>query len=286
MIAKIRGRIMDRVRAAGIPTVVFETKDYQDFHDISIDNFSVMKELVNHVIQVHGARVLNFVSGPLANPEGRARYNAFLSAMRDNHLKIEEARIYPGSFRSYDGIRAVEDFIASGLPMPDAIICSNDSMALTVVSSLEKLGFRVPEDIIVTGFDNTFNARNSFPALTTVSRPIFESGYQAVEILCALLRGEEVPTSTVLDAIPVFSESCGCTAQHCDDLSEYAKSAYRRMETTNTHIHMLNRLTAGLAEAETADECFDVINHVVRDLGCEKFCLCLTKDWEDAFQTC
>ena len=282
--AKIRGRIMDRVRAAGIPAVVFETKDYPDFHDISIDNFSVMKALVNHVIQKHGAKILNFVSGPLANPEGRARYNAFLSAMRDNKLKIEEARIYPGSFRSYDGIRAVEDFVASGLPMPDAIICSNDSMALTVISSLEKLGYRVPDDIIVTGFDNTSNARNSFPALTTVSRPLFDSGYQAMEILCKLLNGTEQPVSTVLDATPVFSESCGCTAEHSDNLGEYTKSAYRRMETTNTNIHMLNRLTAGLAEAETADECFDAIESVIKDLGCEKFCLCLTKDWESSFQ--
>lgn len=282
--AKIRGRIMDRVRAAGIPAVVFETKEYLDFHDISIDNFSVMKALVNHVIQKHGAKILNFVSGPLANPEGRARYNAFLSAMRDNKLKIEEARIYPGSFRSYDGIRAVEDFVASGLPMPDAIICSNDSMALTVISSLEKLGYRVPDDIIVTGFDNTSNARNSFPALTTVSRPLFDSGYQAMEILCKLLNGTEQPVSTVLDATPVFSESCGCTAEHSDNLGEYTKSAYRRMETTNTNIHMLNRLTAGLAEAETADECFDVIESVIKDLGCEKFCLCLTKDWESSFQ--
>ena len=282
--AKIRTRIMERVREAEIPAVVFETKDYPDFHDISIDNFSVMKSLINHVIREHGAKVLNFVSGPLANPEGRARYNAFLSAMRDNHLKIEEARIYPGTFRSYDGIRAVEDFVASGLPMPDAIICSNDSMALTVISSLEKLGYRVPDDIIVTGFDNTLNARNSFPALTTVSRPLFDSGYQAADILCRILRGEELPTSTVLEATPVFTQSCGCKARHQDDLNDFAKIAYRRTETTNTNIHLLNRLTAGLAEAETADECFDVIAHVIRDLGCEKFSLCLTKDWEDAFQ--
>ena len=282
---KIRGRIMERVRNSGIRAVVFETKDYPDFHDISIDNYTVMKSLVNHVIREHGAKVLNFVSGPLANPEGRARYNAFLSAMRDNHLKIEEARIYPGTFRSYDGIRAVEDFVASGLPMPDAIICSNDSMALTVISSLEKLGYRVPDDIIVTGFDNTLNARNSFPALTTVSRPLFDSGYQAADILCRLLRGEEMPVSTVLDATPVYTESCGCKASHQDNLNDFAKIAYRRMETTNTNIHLLNRLTAGLAEAETAEECFDVIEHVIRDLGCEKFSLCLTKDWEDAFQT-
>ena len=283
--AKIRGRIIDRVREAGIPGVVFETKDYPDFHDISIDNFSVMKELVNHVIHKHGAKVLNFVSGPLANPEGRARYNAFLSAMRENNLPIEEARIYPGSFRSYDGIRAVEDFVSSGLPMPDAIICSNDSMALTVVSSLEKLGYRVPEDVVVTGFDNTFNARNSFPALTTVSRPLFDAGYKAVELLIGIMDGRDIPTSTVLEAKPVFSESCGCTANHSDDLNEYKKRTYRRMELTNTNIHMLNRLTAGLAEAETADECFDVIEHVIKDLGCERFSLCLTKDWTDAFAT-
>lgn len=281
--ADVKARIVDRVRASGIPALAFETKDYPDFYDISIDNFKVMKALINHVIVEHGARTLNFVSGPLSNPEGRMRYEAYLSAMEENGLEIDERRIFYGSFRGYDGKLAVDAFLESGLPLPDAFICSNDSMALTLVTSLERLGFRVPNDVIVTGFDHTFSARNACPALTTVKRPLFVSGYQACEKLCRLLNGENQPRSTELKATPVFTESCGCPGDTADDLREYKKRTSHRLEITNSNILMLNRLTAGLAEAETTAEDMDVIEKVIRDIDCEKFCLCLTADWQEAF---
>ncbi len=280
---EIKARIVERVRASGIPAVAFETKDYPDFYDISIDNFKVMKMLINHVIQQHGAKVLNFVSGPLSNPEGKMRYDAFCAAMEENGLEIDERRIFRGSFRGYDGKLAADAFADSGLPLPDAFICSNDSMALNLITSLERMGYHVPDDVIVTGFDHTFSARNACPALTTVKRPLFLSGYQACEKLCRLLNGENQPRSTELDAAPVYTESCGCPGDATDDLREYKKRISRRLEITNSNILMLNRLTAGLAEAETTAEDMDVIEKVIRDIDCEKFCLCLTANWQEAF---
>lgn len=281
--AEVKAKIVERVRASGIPAVAFETKDYPDFYDISIDNFKVMKSLINHVIVEHGAKVLNFVTGPLSNPEGRMRYEAFRCAMEENGLEIDERRIFYGSFRGYDGKLAVDAFAESGLPLPDAFICSNDSMALTLITSLERLGYHVPSDVMVTGFDFTFSARNACPALTTVKRPLFASGYQACEKLCRLLNGENQPRSTELKATPVFTESCGCPGETADDLREYKKRTSHRLEITNSNILMLNRLTAGLAEAETTAENMDAIEKIIRDIDCEKFCLCLTADWQEAF---
>jgi len=115
---EIRTRILEKVRDAHIPTVIFESHEFPEFYDISIDNFSVMKKLVDHIIKFHGAKVINFVSGPLANPEGRARYDAFRSAMKENGIPIDEKRIYYGDFKSYDGKLAVDEFAASGMELP------------------------------------------------------------------------------------------------------------------------------------------------------------------------
>ena len=73
----IRNAIIDNVKKAGIPTVIFECKDHEEFYDVSINNYSVMKRLVEHLIKVHGARVFNFISGPASNPEAQERYKAF-----------------------------------------------------------------------------------------------------------------------------------------------------------------------------------------------------------------
>ncbi|MBO4877171.1 MAG: diguanylate cyclase [Ruminococcus sp.] len=280
---EIRGHIVDRVRESGIPVVIFESDDYPEFYEISIDNYSVMKELVEHIIRHHSAKVINYISGPLANPEARQRYDAFCAAMEENGIEIDEDRIFYGFFRSYDGKRAIEEFVESGMALPDAFICANDSMALTAASALEKLGYRVPEDVIVTGFDNTFSARNSCPSLTTVSRPLFNAGYTACEILYNVLCGKEQPKSTKLEASVVLAESCGCNTVTAEDLKEYRKRTYRRIEDTNSNINLLNRLTAGLSDTKTSEETFDVIESIVRELDCDKFCLCLTSDWQDNY---
>lgn len=282
---EMRNRIFTRVLASKIPAVVFESRENPEFYDISIDNFGVMKTLINHIICHHGAKVINYVSGPLGNPEGKARYDAFVSAMEDNGLTIDNNRIFYGDFKSYDGKLAVDDFIASGLELPDAFICANDSMALTVASSLEKLGYKIPNDVMVTGFDNTFSARNSTPSITSVKRPLFLAGEKAAQMIFNVIEGLPQEKSVILDAEPAYYESCGCCNGSTDDLKEYKKLTYRKSEDTNNNIHMINRLTAGLAEATIPAEFFSVINELIGELECEKFALCLCEDWQDAYSS-
>ncbi|HRR75656.1 MAG TPA: GGDEF domain-containing protein [Ruminococcus sp.] len=279
----VKERITDKVKSAGIPAVVFDCADYPEFYNIAINNSGAMSELIEHVINEHNAKVINYISGPLSNPEARARYEAFLNVMGEHELKVEDDRVYFGEFRTHDGRIAVEEFIATGIPMPDAIICANDAMALTAVTALEKNGYKVPDDIIVTGFDYTYSARNYCPALSSVKRPLFTAGYKACSIVYDILNGGDPQKEILLDAYPVFSESCGCSSADGDDFADYKKRTYRKTETTNANISMLNRLTARLAETEDASEHFDVIESFIEEIGCERFSLCLTEDWQDAY---
>ena len=281
---KIRNAIIDKVKAAGIPAVIFECKDYKEFHDMSIDNYAVMKKLVTHLIREHGAKVFNYIAGPSANPEAQDRYRAFRDALAENDIEFdEERRLFHGLFRSYDGIKAIEAFERSGMSLPDAFVCANDSMAITAMSRLQHLGYKIPEDVMVTGFDNTFNARNSCPALTTVKRPLYYSGNQALKVLQDLMDNETQPSSTSLEAEPVFSESCGCHEDIADNIREFKMSTYQRIERTYTDVHMLNRLIAGLAGAQNIDECIDSIEQVLKAIDCQEFSLCLVSDWENTY---
>ena len=282
---ELRDSVIARVKAAHIPTVIFECKEHEEFYDISIDNYSVMKKLVEHLIHEHDCRTLNFVSGPLSNPEAYDRFMAFKDALTENGIEPDERRIFYAGFKSYDGIRAIEDFVKSGLPLPDAFVCANDSMALTLMTKLQRMGYKVPQDVIVTGFDYTFNARNSSPALTTVRRPLYHSGAEACEILLDLLNGKERPHHTLTDAFPVFSESCGCTPEDNEDIIDFKRYTYQRLEQTYTSVHMLNRLIAGLATASSIEECVEILKQMLNTLDCEKFTLCLVSNWEKAYHT-
>ncbi|MBP5565669.1 MAG: substrate-binding domain-containing protein, partial [Lachnospiraceae bacterium] len=275
---EIRNCIIDKVKKAGVPAVIFECKDHEEFYDVSINNYSVMKKLVEHLIDKHGCKTFNFIAGPSANPEANDRYRAFRDALADHNIEFDERRLFNGVFRSYDGIKAIEEFAASGLSLPDAFVCANDSMALTAMSILQRMGYNIPDDVIITGFDNTFNARNSFPALTTVKRPLYPSGQKAIQILIDLINGVPHEKSTLFEATPVFSESCGCTDEDIEDITEFKKNTYHRIELTYTSVHMLNRLTAGLAGAQDLTQCVDHLANMVKTLACEKFSLCLLED--------
>ena len=280
---EVKKRIIERITASGVPAVVFDCAEYPQLYNISINNVVAMEEMVRHVIKVHGAKIINYISGPMTNPEARDRLQAFRTVMEENGLDINEDRIYYGDFRSFDGRNAIEKFMRSGMKMPDAFICANDAMALTAVSTLEKHGLKVPDDVIVTGFDYTYSARNYCPSLTSVKRPLEEAGALACKTILNVIEGSE-PGELVLDASCVFSESCGCGENTNTSFGDYRKRTHNRIERTNDNIHKLNILTATLADTETLEEAVNAIGEFASELECQKFTLCLTNDWQDTFK--
>lgn len=278
----VRKCITEKVKKAGIPAVVFDCDDDPEFYNIRINNRAAMEEMVRHVIKHHGAKVLNYISGPMQNPEARDRLEAFRSVLEENGLEVEEERIFYGEFRTNDGRRAIEKFAESGLSKPDAFICANDAMALTAISSLERIGYKVPDDVIVTGFDNTYNAQNYCPALSSVGRPLSEAGHRACEIIADVISGKEIGHSIDLDAYPVFTESCGCSPENGGDMLGYKKRTYKKLENNYENTHSLNILAAKLADAETPDALFGAIGEFIPELHCERFALCLNSDWLDS----
>ncbi len=278
-----KNKIIQNVKDSKLPVVVLDCDDYPEFLNISIDNTAAMREIVKHVIKVHGAQRINYISGPLANPEAMDRYDAFINVLAENNITAESERIYFGEFRAIDGVRAVRKFTASELPLPDAIICANDAMALAAASELDKLGYTIPDDIIITGFDNTYNAQHYYPALTTVARPLNEMGYSACDALLRLISGEECKPIS-LEAYPVFSESCGCSsADLCEGIKQYKKSAFKIIDGCRTNISLLNRMTTALAETENSEEAMEAIGRFIHEIECESCALCLISEWDINF---
>lgn len=266
--------ISRKIKDSGIPAVVFDCDNISEFYNISIDNTKAMREMVRHVIKKHGAKTINYISGPMSNPEAVERLLAFREVMAENDLPVDEERIYYGEFRRFDGHDAIEEYIQSGLPLPDAFICANDAMALSAISTLEKYGFCIPLDVIVTGFDYTYSARNYCPALTSVKRPLSQMGTMACKVLLDLINHKE-PVYEQLEADCVFTESCGCPAVVETNYSEFRKTTYNNIENTNSNIRKLNILSARLADTETTADYYAVIEEFVQELECEHFSLCL-----------
>lgn len=275
-------RIVERIRASTLPTVVFDCADYPDFHNVTIDNTLAMEELVRHVIKHHGARTLEYLSGPDSNPESNERFAAFLKVCDENGISVTPDRIHHGELRSIDGKRAAEEMLNSGRPLPDALICANDAMALTAIGEFMKNGILIPEDMIVTGFDNTLNARNYFPALSTVQRPLELAGSTACRTLLDLIEGKNHEMTKKFECSAVFSESCGCKNDMHEDLTVYKKTVFGIIDSSRDDINLINRMNAKLAEAENESVCMSIISSFLGDIGCEYCCICLCDGWAEA----
>ena len=270
--------IVSQVRASGIPAVSVDA-DYGDFYSIGVDNRSAMAQIVRHFTDTHGLRRINYISGPDDNPDSIERLAGYKQVLTEHNIPIEEDRIYHGSFQRRDGRTAVDVFLRSELPMPEAIVCANDTMAVSVISALNAHALRVPEDIMVSGFDNTYNARNYAPEITSVARPLIQCGTLACELLYNAWNGVQQERVHKLEMQPRFSESCGCDAHYCDTIRDFKKHNYQIQEDFSIDISLLSRMACSLVECANYDEFIEALKEFVLETNCEEFYLCLCENW-------
>jgi LacI family transcriptional regulator len=198
--------------AGRLPVVVVAGDTAQRGADVvSADNWSGAHALVTHLVAEHGRRRLFHVDGPATAPDAQARRLAMQSVI-GTHPGMVLSGSYSGRFTVRSGEEAAERLLrAGGGPLPDAIVCANDQMAIGVLRTLAAHRIRVPEDIAVVGFDDIFPASLCDPPLTTVHQPMRKIGERACDRLIERIADPSLrPRIELLPAELVLRSSCGC----------------------------------------------------------------------------
>ena len=178
---------------------------------IAVDNYQAMRVVLVHLIEHHNYRRIAILRGPLFQQEAEERYQAYCEILAEYGLPLDPELVLLGEFTRPSGVQAVVDFLQRKIKLPDAIVACNDPMAIGALEALQAAGIRVPEDIAITGFDDTDDTITVAPAITTVHQPIYEQGQWAVEALSARLQGDTAVSVVRLPAHLVIRSSCGCT---------------------------------------------------------------------------
>ena len=201
--------------AKRVPVVVVAGDTAQRGVDVvSADNWSGAHALVEHLVADHGRRRLFHVDGPATAPDASARRVA-MQAVIGAHPGTVLTGSYSGRFTVHSGQEAAErllaDTVAVGRPLPDAIICANDQMAIGVVRALTARGVRIPGEVAVVGFDDIFPASLTDPPLTTVHQPMRKIGERGCDRLIDRITDPSLrPRIELLPAELVLRSSCGC----------------------------------------------------------------------------
>lgn len=175
---------------------------------VIIDNVSSVRELTKHLIEVHGKRHIAFVR--VNSPEGEQRFEGYQEALFDHGIAMDPNLVVTGEFTWEAGEEAVRVLFDERKIACDAIVGSNDWIAMGAMRALGERGLAVPLDIAVTGFDDVEDARFADPPLTSVSQPVRDLGVEATNLLVSLMRGERVPSVKPIRTKLKLRQSCGC----------------------------------------------------------------------------
>lgn len=190
-----------KFQARGIPFVFFHGgyRDLEGAVAILDDNYNGGRMLVEYLAQKGHRRIAGLFKND--DIQGHQRYAGFIDAMRDLQLPLEDQNIFWYSTEYKDllsGHGALwSNAIAPVLKDCTAVVCYNDQMANNLVEFLLSQNVRIPEDMAVVSFDNSFYSTLSSRRITSLSHGEHNVGRTAAQALIRLLDGEQVVSQSV-----------------------------------------------------------------------------------------
>ncbi|WP_097458579.1 LacI family DNA-binding transcriptional regulator [Mangrovitalea sediminis] len=155
---------------------------------VTVDNRWAMYDATQHLLAL-GHRQIGMVAGPVAQSDrARLRYEGYCQAMEEQALTARPVIEMPQHTQASFPLLAPQLSGPEGLT---ALLCSNDLLALSVISDLQRRGYRVPDDVSVIGFDGIELGDLFYPSLCSVVQPRAIIGRTAVSVLLARMGGEQ-----------------------------------------------------------------------------------------------
>lgn len=189
---------------AGLPIVslLLDMSDTAVPSVITNDRQAV-KEAARELLAL-GHRRFFYICGPSDNYHDIERYAGLVEAVQEAGLS-EDCVTRSGGELSYQfgfetGLRAAEDF-ARLADKPTAVVATSDDMAISFMSRVQKMGWRVPGDLSVISFDGSPVCEYCAPPLSTIEQPMVALGETATEVLIARMEKSEA-VSDLRSVIP------------------------------------------------------------------------------------
>lgn len=269
---------MQEVAASGIPVVVVDGR-VEGLPSYFNDDSNAVADLIDHLVKEHANRDIAFMTGRKGHPHAENALQSFRNCMTKNGIKVFEERIYYGDYWYNEGENFVKQLEESSLGLPQAIICANEFMAISVYKALYARGVYMPKHIKLAC---TTNDSSTAPYFLVGENNLENVGREACEKILRVIDGEELGDEEKFFECKnnlITSVGCGCQKASAYD---YSKERGILLDTDAGYFGELNfarenmifvRDYASFAEALERN-----IEHV---RGYKEMHLCMCEGWDD-----
>jgi len=183
---------------------------------IRIDVYTGMKELIGHLADVHALTKIAFVRGPRGHQSAQRRFQAYVDSLGDHGLE-PDPDLQVGPLPWDAGAEAVRILLDDRGLIPgrdfEALASASDLLSFGAFKELKARGYRIPQDVVLVGFNGTVESVLSQPHLTTVHLPFVQQGTAAVGHILGLLEGIPMESEVNLPSRLLIRDSCGCPSR-------------------------------------------------------------------------
>lgn len=263
------------------------------------DDAPAFRKIISHILDIHSVppEDIYVLSGREDLEISAARVRGCRQELEARGISTDIIKVFYGDFWYSGGADLAEKIISGKERLPRAVICGNDFMAIGLANRLIAAGIKVPEQVIITGYDATQDAVVNEVPITSFIPPVSGAAQEAVNLVHRQIDPgkPEIPADEVSDTDLCIGSSCGCTTninyirhnfQHAlyknsHDYTEGFKADPEDMSTV-IESYMLESMTA----TTSPDECLEQIFKLTYLLApYHNFYLVLRPDWLNTYRT-
>lgn len=267
-------QMIARARKAGVPVISVD-KSLEGCISIHLDYQGVFRQIVTHMIEEHGYKKVNFLAGIRNNEYSEERLDVYREVLEKNGIPFDEKRVYYGDFWTDPTLKAMKQMEADGFEDVEAIICANDMMAIVAGNYLVERGYRIPEDIAVSGFDGIHLERYCKPRLTTGIYNLQGLIETIFEIIDNRVQGNPCKKDWTVRNKMRLGNSCGCNVL----MPEYATFEVGQLKQAfNSEIKYQSdtgQMVSNYGNAESLKEILNAIPIYIEDLHYIDYWYCM-----------
>lgn len=251
--------IARRAKEKGLPVIVLDGR-IDGCINLNFDYKAGFERIVRHVVEEHGLRRLHMMAGMRDNVFSDERIEVFRKVLAEHDIPVDDSMISYGDFWSTPTRAATEELLQRGR-LPEAVVCANDSMAVTMCGVFKEHGVSVPEDIIVTGFDGIDDVQIASPTISTCVCASDVKAQMIADIILGERKTAEYGDDIALVPRMELAQSCGCRMTNPFNTSDHLTRINDNFNRFQGEELLFFEMASNIATCRTFEEVSKQIEH-------------------------